>query len=37
MTTNEMGNFEVWKVTQLHKCTVQDRRRGDKGDDESDM
>ena len=30
MTTNELGNFEVWKVTKWHRCTGQDRRRGEK-------
>ena len=32
MTTNEMGNFEVWKVTQWHRCTGQDRRQRREGE-----
>ena len=27
MTTNELGNFEVWKVTQMYHRAGQETRR----------
>ena len=29
MTTNEMGNFEVWRVTQMYGAGQETRREGE--------